>query len=155
MPGESVWDYPRPPKLEPTSRRIRIEFAGELIVSTQRAIRVLETSHPPVYYIPKADVLADVIMRSARHTFCEFKGVASYWTLRVNDRVSEDAAWSYESPSPGYESISGHLAFYIAKVDACFVDNELVQAQPSGFYGGWVTSEIIGPFKGRPGSETW
>jgi len=152
---ESVWDYPRPPRVEQTTKRIRVEFAGEVIADTHHGIRVLETSHPPVYYIPRHDIRADVLSLGSRHTFCEFKGLASYWTLRVRDKVSGDAAWSYERPSPGYEAIHGHLAFYVARVDACFVDDERVQAQPSEFYGGWVTSEIIGPFKGRPGTETW
>jgi uncharacterized protein (DUF427 family) len=118
-------------------------------------MRVLETSHPPVYYIPQADIRADLLSQGSRYTFCEFKGLASYWTLRVGDMVSVDAAWSYERPSPGYEAIRGHLAFYVGRMDACFVDDERVQAQPSEFYGGWVTSEIDGPFKGRPGSERW
>jgi uncharacterized protein (DUF427 family) len=118
-------------------------------------MRVLETSHPPVYYIPLADIRADLLIPGTRHTFCEFKGLASYWTLRVGDKVSEDVAWSYERPSSGYEAIRGHLAFYPGRVDACFVDAERVQAQPGEFYGGWVTSEIIGPIKGKPGSEAW
>lgn len=155
MSRESVWDYPRPPKVERTTKRIRVEFAGELVVDTQGGMRVLETSHPPVYYIPQADIRADLLSQGSRYTFCEFKGLASYWTLRVGDMVSADAAWSYERPSLGYEAIRGHLAFYVGRVDACFVDDERVQAQPSEFYGGWVTSEIDGPFKGRPGSERW
>ena len=155
MSTESVWDYPRPPKVEPTTKRLRVEFAGELVADTKRGIRVLETSHPPVYYIPLADTRADLLSPGSRRTFCEFKGLASYWTLRTGGRVSADAAWSYECPSSRYEAIRGHLAFYVLRVDACFVDDERVQAQPGQFYGGWVTSEIIGPFKGKPGSETW
>jgi uncharacterized protein (DUF427 family) len=152
---ESVWDYPRPPQVQLSSRRIRVQFAGELIADTQRAMRVLETSHPPAYYIPRVDVRADLLFLSSHRTFCEFKGLASYWTLRVRDKISADAAWSYERPSPGYEAIRGHLAFYVARVDECFVDDERAHAQPGNFYGGWLTSEIIGPFKGDPGSETW
>ena len=155
MSRESVWDYPRPPKVERTTKRLRVEFAGELVADTQGGMRVLETSYPPVYYIPQADIRADLLSQGSRHTFCEFKGLASYWTLRVGDMVSVDAAWSYERPSPGYEAIRGHLAFYVGRMDACFVDDERVQAQPSEFYGGWVTYEIDGPFKGRPGSESW
>ena len=155
MTKESVWDYPRPPKIEPTARQIRVEFAGELVANTRRAMRVLETSHPPVDYIPLADIRADLLLPGTRHTFCEYKGLASYWTLRVGDQVSEDAAWSYERPTSGYEDIRSHLAFYAGRVGACFVDAERVQAQPGEFYGGWVTSEIIGPFKGKPGSEAW
>jgi len=152
---ESVWDYPRPPKVEPTTKRIHVQFAEEVVADTHRALRVLETSHPPVYYIPRADIREDLLLPGSRHTFCEFKGLTSYWTLRVRDKLSVNASWSYESPSPGYEAIRGHLAFYVARVDACFVDDERVQAQPGEFYGGWVTSDIIGPFKGEPGSETW
>jgi len=155
MSQESVWNYPRPPKAEPTTKRIRVEFAGEVVADTNRAMRVLETSHPPVYYIPRADVREDLLIPSARRTFCEFKGRASYWSLRVGDELSAEAAWSYESPSPEYEAIRGHLAFYVSRVEACYVGEERVQAQPGEFYGGWVTSDIIGPFKGRPGSETW
>ena len=155
MKQESVWDYPRPPKVEPTTKRLRVEFAGELVADSCRAIRVLETSHPPVYYIPRADVRADLLTPSARRTFCEFKGMASYWSLWVGDKLSAETAWSYDSPSPRFEAIRGHLAFYAGRVDACYVDEERVQAQPGEFYGGWVTSDIIGPFKGRPGSETW
>jgi uncharacterized protein (DUF427 family) len=152
---EYVRDYPRPPKVEPITKRIRVKFAGELVADTQRGIRVLETSHPPVYYIPRADIRAELLSIGSRHTFCEFKGLASFWTLRVRDKPSAEAAWSYEDPSPGYEAIRGHLAFYVTRMDACFVDDERVQAQPGQFYGGWVTSEIIGPFKGGPGSTTW
>jgi uncharacterized protein (DUF427 family) len=132
-----------------------VEFAGELVADTLRGIRVVETSHPPVYYIPRSDIRAELLSLGSRHSFCEFKGLASYWTLRVRDKLSADAAWSYEDPSPGYEEIRGHLAFYVTRVDACYVEDERVQAQPGEFYGGWVTSEIIGPFKGGPGSTTW
>jgi uncharacterized protein (DUF427 family) len=132
-----------------------VEFAGQAVADTQRALRVLETSHPPVYYIPRADVRTDLLLPGSGQTFCEFKGLASYWTLCVRDKLSARAAWSYERPLSGYEAIRGHLAFYVARVDGCFVGDERVQAQPGEFYGGWVTSEIIGPFKGEPGSETW
>ena len=115
----------------------------------------METSPPPVYYIPRADVRADLLVPSTRRSFCEFKGTACYWSLRVGNRLSAEAAWSYESPSPGYEAIRAHLAFYAGRVDACYVEEEHVQAQPGEFYGGWVTSSIIGPFKGRPGSDAW
>ncbi len=148
MTRESVWDYPRPPRVEPATKRIRVEFAGEVVADTRRAFRVLETSHPPVYYIQRADIREDLLLPSARQTFCEFKGVASYWTLRVRDTLSAEAAWSYELPSPGYEAIRGHLAFYPSRVDACFVDHERAEPQRGQFYGGWVTSEIVGPFRG-------
>ena len=152
---ESVWGYPRPPRAEAVARRIRVQFAGEQIAETRFAIRILETSHPPVYYIPRADIRSDLLYVSPRRTFCEFKGIASYWTLRVSEKVSPDAAWSYEDPSRGYESIRDHLAFYVNRVDACFIDEERVLPQQGEFYGGWVTSEIVGPFKGGPGSRSW
>ncbi len=155
MNKESVWDYPRPPRAEPTTKRIQVQFAEEIVADTHRAIRILETSHPPVYYIPRVDVRADLLVPCTRRSFCEFKGTASYWSLRVGDQLSAEAAWSYESPSPGYDAIRAHLAFYAGRVDACYVDEERVQAQPGEFYGGWVTSDIIWPFKGRPGSQTW
>ena len=155
MNQESVWNYPRPPIAEPTTKRCRVKFAGELVADSRRAIRVLETSHPPVYYIPRADVREDLLIPSSSRTSCEFKGVASYWSLWVGGKLSAEAAWSYDSPPPSFEAIRGHLAFYAGRVDACYVDEERVQAQPGEFYGGWVTSDIIGPFKGRPGSETW
>ena len=155
MSQESVWDYPRPPKVEPATQRIRVQFAGELVADSLRAIRVLETSHPPVYYIPRADVRKDLLIPSATRTYCEFKGVASYWSLWVQNQLSPEAAWCYDSPAPRFEAIRGHFAFYAGRVQACYVDEERVQAQLGGFYGGWVTSDIIGPFKGRPGSETW
>jgi uncharacterized protein (DUF427 family) len=156
MPGqEFVWDYPRPPRVEPSGKRIRVEFNGKVIAETVRALRVLETSHPPVYYIPPEDVRLEFLTRTARRTFCEFKGGAVYWTIRVGDRVAEDAAWSYSDPAPGYEAIKGHLAIYASRVDACYVDEERVQPQPGDFYGGWITADIIGPFKGGPGPRGW
>lgn len=155
MSKESVWDYPRPPRTEPTSKRIRVYFGGELVADTSRAVRVLETSHPPVYYIPCEDVRSEFLKPSSHGSFCEFKGSASYWNLEVKGKTAEDAAWSYESPSRGYESIRGCLAFYVPKADECFVDEERVQPQPGSFYGGWVTSDIVGPFKGIPGSAGW
>jgi uncharacterized protein (DUF427 family) len=152
---ESVWDYPRPPRVEPTSKRIQVVLNGVTIADTTRALRVLETSHPPVYYIPSADIKVEYLAATARHTFCEFKGEASYWTIRLNDKVAENAAWSYQAPAPGYEAIKNHLAFYPGRVDACFVDGERVTPQEGDFYGGWITSDIVGPFKGGPGTWGW
>ncbi len=152
---ESVWDYPRPPRVEPTGKLIRVIFNGETVAETQRALRVLETSHPPVYYIPPEDVRMALLTRTARRTLCEFKGVASYWSLRVGERVAENAAWAYLDPAPGYEALKGYLAFYPGKVDACYVDGERVRPQEGDFYGGWITAEIVGPFKGGPGTEGW
>lgn len=152
---ESVWDYPRPPRVESVAKPIRVVFNGETIVDTQRALRVLETSHPPVYYIPPEDIRMEYFAMTARHTVCEFKGAASYWTIRLDRRVAENAAWSYPTPSPGYEELKNYLAFYVSKMDACYVGDEQAMAQESDFYGGWITSGIIGPFKGAPGTWGW
>ncbi len=152
---ESVWDYPRPPRVEPTSKHIRVVFNGVTLADTQRAIRILETSHPPVYYIPPDDVLMQYLNSTHYHTFCEFKGAASYWTIALNDRTAENVAWSYPTPARGYEAIKAYLAFYPGRVDACFVNDEQVQPQAGDFYGGWITKEIVGPFKGGAGTRGW
>ncbi len=148
---ESVWDYPRPPRVEPTAKRLRVVFNGQTVAETRRAHRVLETSHPPTYYIPKEDVRTEFLVPSSQRTFCEFKGMASYWTLQVGGRVSENAAWSYPEPAHGYEAVRDHFCFYASRVDACFVDDERVVPQGGDFYGGWVTSDVTGPFKGGLG----
>lgn len=142
MAVEFVWDYPRPPRVEDCTKRIRILFQDKLIADTQRARRVLETSHPPVYYIPPQDIKMQYLRSSSYKTFCEWKGTASYYTVEVSGKKAEDAAWRYEDPSPGYESIQNYVAFYPAKMDACFVDEEIVTAQPGSFYGGWITKDI-------------
>ncbi|MFP3869086.1 MAG: DUF427 domain-containing protein [Desulfobacteraceae bacterium] len=152
---ESVWDYPRPPRVELTNRRLRVIFNGETIAESHRAQRVLETSHPPVYYFPPEDVNQEFLHPSTRRSWCEFKGTAHYWTVRVGDRQAQNAVWSYPTPSPGFETLRDHLAFYPGLMDACYVDNERVQAQAGDFYGGWITSELDGPFKGGPGTENW
>ncbi len=156
QPGqESVWDYPRPPALEPVTERIRVVLAGVTIADTRRALRVLETSHPPNYYLPPDDVDPASLHPSARRSFCEFKGLAQYWTAAVGDRLEADAAWSYPVPSPGFEALADHVAFYAGPMDECWVGDELATPQPGGFYGGWVTSMVVGPFKGGPGSMGW
>jgi uncharacterized protein (DUF427 family) len=152
---ESVWDYPRPPRIESTSKPIRVILNGEVVAETDHAVRVLETSHPPVYYIPPEDVRREYLISSTRKTFCEFKGAASYWTMRVNGRTVENAAWSYQNPAPGYEAIKSFIAFYVSKMDACYVGDEQARAQEGDFYGGWITSNIIGPFKGGPNTWDW
>lgn len=152
---ESVWDYPRPPRLELFSGEIRVEFNDLTIVRTTRAWRVVETSHPPTYYIPQADIRMDVLFPESRRTFCEFKGAASYWTVRVEARESRNAAWSYDNPNQGYAAIQDHLAFYASRMDACYVNAERVAPQPGDFYGGWITANIVGPFKGGPGTTGW
>ena len=153
---ESVWDYPRPPRLEPTSSHIRITHGGILLADTTRALRILETSHPPVYYIPPSDIALQHLKPSqSRGSFCEFKGIATYWTIDLPNAKSPDAAWSYAHPSPAYAALRDHLAFYATRVDECTVDGERVQPQPGDFYGGWITSRITGPFKGPPGTLGW
>ncbi len=152
---ESVWDYPRPPRVEPVDALIRVIFNGVTIAETTRAQRVLETSHPPVYYVPRESVRTKYLLPTIRQTGCEFKGIASYWSLTVEERRSQNAAWSYEDPLPGYASIRGHLAFYANRVDECYVGDERVIPQEGSFYGGWITSNIVGPFKGGPGTQGW
>jgi uncharacterized protein (DUF427 family) len=152
---ESVWSYPRPPRVEDSRRAVRVILGGEVIAESTRAKRVLETSHPPVYYIPLEDVTPRVLTPSERTTFCEFKGGARYYTVQAGGRVEKDAAWCYPHPSPGFEVIANHVAFYPARMDECTVDGERVRPQAGGFYGGWITSEIDGPFKGEPGTSGW
>ncbi len=155
-PGqESVWDYPRPPVVVPTSEHVVIVHRGVTIADTRQALRVLETSQPPAYYLPPADVAMDHLFRTRHRTFCEWKGAASYWAVQVGDEVVYDAAWAYLQPSTPFRAITGHLAFYAQKVDECWVDGERVQANPGAFYGGWITAKVVGPFKGDPGTELW
>jgi uncharacterized protein (DUF427 family) len=149
---ESVWDYPRPPRVEPSPVRVVVKLDGEVLADTRRSLRVLERSHPPVYYIPAADVRVERLTPSARRsTWCEFKGAAKYYD--AGDRAA--VAWSYPSPRPGYEAIAGHFAFYPGRVDSATVDGEQVEAQPGDFYGGWITSAVTGPFKGGPRTTDW
>ena len=155
-PGqESVWDYPRPPRLERTSALVEVALGGVTIVSTRRAQRVLETSHPPVYYLPIAD-FAPGSLRSARgRSFCEWKGTAAYFDVVAGSTIAESAAWGYPDPAPAFTAIVDHVAVYPSAMDRCTVDGEIVTPQPGHFYGGWVTSDVVGPFKGDPGSEFW
>ena len=166
---ESVWDYPRPPRIEPTSRRIRILHAGGTLADTALsqlpALRILETSHPPVYYLPRSAVAMHLLRRSvSRGSYCEFKGVATYWNLDIPQTDAApillgDVAWSYESPAQSYAALAGYLAFYASRLASagaeCWVDEERVQPQPGDFYGGWITSDLRGPFKGAPGTLSW
>ncbi|MBI5931755.1 MAG: DUF427 domain-containing protein [Chloroflexi bacterium] len=152
---ESVWDYPRPPRLEPTSKRIKVVFNGIVVAETEHALRLLETSHPPSYYIPPEDIRMEYFSATTQRTFCEFKGSASYWTLKIGEVISENVAWSYANPSRGYEALKDYLAFYPSRVEACYVNDEKVTPQAGDFYGGWITSDIIGPFKGGPGTQGW
>ena len=154
MMRENVWDYPRPPTVEPVPQLIRIVFAGRTIVETTDAKRVLETSHPPVYYLPREAFQCDVLP-TGRTSFCEWKGRARYWSLREAGETAADCAWSYPTPTLSFAIIRDHLAVYPAAMQACFVGDEAVTPQPGGFYGGWVTSNLSGPFKGGPGTMGW
>lgn len=155
-PGqESVWDFPRPPCVENSNKHIQVVFAGVIIADTRRAMRVLETSHPPVFYIPPEDIRLDFLERTDRTSWCEWKGQASYYNINVEGRQAANAAWFYPDPQEAFSAIRDYVAFYPQKVDACYVDGEKVQPQPGGFYGGWITGDIVGPFKGGPGTMGW
>lgn len=155
-PGqESVWDYPRPPRLEQTNKHLKIVFNGEVIAETNRAFRILETSHPPVYYFPPEDVLGECLVESSKSSFCEWKGRANYYTIEVDDKSVENAAWFYPNPTQRFKKIENHIAFYPSKMDACYINDELVETQEGDFYGGWITSDIVGPFKGGAGTRCW
>ncbi|MEN9208176.1 MAG: DUF427 domain-containing protein [Gloeomargarita sp. GMQP_bins_120] len=155
LPWESVWDYPRPPRVEPVPYRIQIYTQGLCLADTQRAYRVLETSHPPVYYLPPADIQMQYLCPNRRRSFCEWKGWAHYYNLHLGERVIDDVAWAYADPMPAYRVIRHYLAFYAQKLERCLVNGEVVRPQPGGFYGGWITGNLVGPFKGEPGTEHW
>lgn len=152
---ESVWDYPRPPRLEPSRRRVRVIVEDIVVADSARALRVLETAGPPTYYVPAEDVRMDLLTPAEGTTICEWKGEAGYFHVQVGDRTARKAAWSYPDPKPEFEQIRDHVAFYPGRVDAAFLDDEPVRPQPGRYYGGWVTDDIVGPFKGEPGSESW
>ncbi len=155
-PGqESVWDYPRPPELRRVERPVKIVFAGKVLAETTRAYSVHETSHPPVYYIPLEDVDASLIERVGGSSYCEWKGSASYVDVVAPGRRAERAGWYYADPVPDFAPIKDHVAFYAGPMDACFVGDDEVTPQPGGFYGGWITPDVVGPFKGAPGSWGW
>ena len=152
---ESVWDYPRPPKLEPVGDHVRVIFNGKVLADSSKALRILETSHPPTIYIPKGDIDMTMLEESSRTTFCEWKGMGSYYHIVVSDKRVENAAWFYLNPQKAYADLKDHIAFYPSKVDECYIGDELVQAQEGDFYGGWITSKIVGPFKGGTGTFGW
>jgi uncharacterized protein (DUF427 family) len=152
---ECVWDYPRPPRLEPTPKQIRVEFAGVVMADTRSAFRVLETSHPPVYYIPPPDVAMQYLVKTPGNSYCEWKGSAGYYSVVVGDARLEKAAWFYANPAPAFQPIRDYLAFYPGPMDGCFVDGERVLSQSGDFYGGWITSDLVGPFKGGAGTRGW
>ena len=148
---ENVWDYPRPPAVEPCTRRVRVELAGVVLADSEFALRVLETSHPPAIYVPPQHVHG-LVASAARSTWCEFKGTARYLDAATGERA---IAWTYAAPAPGYEALAGYVSFYPGRVDAAWLDDELVDAQEGDFYGGWITADIAGPFKGAPGTLGW
>ncbi|MBW6463438.1 MAG: DUF427 domain-containing protein [Bacillota bacterium] len=154
-PEESVWDYPRPPRVEAFSGLIEVHHSGLVLAKSRRTYRALETSHPPVFYIPPADIEMEMLVKTAKTSMCEFKGMAIYYDLVLPEMQVESVAWSYENPRRGFEEIKDHLAFYPSKVDACYVDGEKVKPQEGDFYGGWITKNIKGPFKGGPGTWGW
>jgi uncharacterized protein (DUF427 family) len=155
-PGqESVWDYPRPPRSEKFTGHIRVVFNNLVIADTQEARRVLETSHPPVYYIPPSDILMHCLMESPLTSWCEFKGHARYNTIVVNEKEAKNAAWYYPDPASDFSALKDHIAFYPGLMDACYVNDERVRAQEGDFYGGWITGNIVGPFKGEAGTRSW
>ncbi len=155
-PGEeSVWDYPRPAIHQSTGKHVEVIFNGVKIADTRRAIRVLETSHPPVFYFPPEDVRFEFFTRTARTSYCEWKGSANYYTITVEGKSAPDAAWAYLNPVAEFRSIRGYIAVYPSLMDACLVDGERARPQPGGYYGGWITHEIKGPFKGDHGTSGW
>jgi uncharacterized protein (DUF427 family) len=155
-PGqESVWDYPRPPRVEPTSAHVQVVLNGVIVVDTRRAIRVLETSHPPAYYLPPEDARMEHFIRAPHSSYCEWKGRAGYYHIRVGEAEVRNAAWFYPEPARGFEAIRNYLAVYPQLMDACYVDGEKVRPQAGGFYGGWITNNVVGPFKGEPGTDGW
>lgn len=147
---EEVALYPRPPRLVATGRHLVVKFAGQVIAETRRGWRVLETGHPPTYYFPPSAVRLEWFVPQQRRTYCEWKGVAHYFDIVGPDRRVRDAAWAYASPTPAFADLAGCLAFYAHLMDECLVDGEQVRPQAGGFYGGWITPDLVGPFKGDP-----
>lgn len=157
-PGqESVWDYPRPPRIEADDRRIRIVCGGRTIIDTTAAVRVLETSHPPCWYMPIAELRDAALAPTGRASWCEYKGQAAYHDIVDHDGrvLAADAAWTYPQPSDGYVALADHFSVYPARVDRCLVDDQHVRSQAGGFYGGWITDDVVGPFKGEYGTVGW
>jgi uncharacterized protein (DUF427 family) len=152
---ESVWDYPRPPRVELSGELVEVELGGRVVASTTTSWRVLETSHPPTYYLPRDAFEAGALRATAGSSWCEWKGAASYLDLVAGDVVAARAGWTYERPTAGFEVIAGAVAVMAAQVDRCTVDGEAVVPQPGGFYGGWITGRVVGPFKGGPGTSGW
>jgi uncharacterized protein (DUF427 family) len=156
-PGqESVWDYPRPPAVRAIDAHVRIVHNGITLVDTRQAIQILETSQAPGYYFSRADIALEHLTQSRHTSYCEWKGQATYWAVLATTTPSvADVAWSYDNPTPAYAAITGYLAFYPQKVDECWVNDYRVVPNPGDFYGGWITPDVVGPFKGAPGTRMW
>ena len=156
MAVDNVWDYPRPPAVEPCPRHVRVELAGQVHAESHHALRVLETSHPPTIYVPLDDVREDLLVPSRQpSTRCEFKGTAHSLDALISNQRYQAIGWMYPQPSPGYDALTDHLAFYPGRIDAAWLDDERVLAQAGDFYGGWISAELTGPFKGAPGTLRW
>ncbi len=156
MAVENVWDYPRPPAVKRCPRHVRVELAGQVLAESDRALRVLERSHPPTIYLPRDDVREDLLVPSRQpSTRCESKGAARYLDALISHRRYQAVGWMYPQPSPGYDALTDHVAFYPGRIDAAWLGDERVLAQDGDFYGGWITAELVGPFKGAPGTLRW
>lgn len=153
--SRSVWDFPRPPVIEPEERPVEVYFGGLLVARSEDAVRVLETSHPPGIYLPIDDVVPGSLSPARGSTFCEYKGVARYWDVAAGGRSAPRAAWGYPEPTPGYEQLTDRVSFYPGRMDRCVLGGEDVAAQDGDFYGGWITDDVTGPFKGGPGTAGW
>ncbi|MFK8051352.1 MAG: DUF427 domain-containing protein [Woeseiaceae bacterium] len=152
---ESVWDFPRPPSIQPVQKPVRVIYDGVTIVETNRAKRICETASPPTYYIPRSDIVEGALQPIDRSSLCEWKGNASYFDVGTGKRLARGAAWCYPRPYEEFVAIAGWVAFMPAAMDACYVGDDQVRPQPGGFYGGWITPELTGPFKGEPGTGHW
>jgi uncharacterized protein (DUF427 family) len=150
-----VWDYPRPPRLEPTDDHVVVVLGGMVIIDTVQAVRVLETSHPPAYYLPVADIIDGVLRAAPGSSYCEFKGHADYFDLVSGRSHAQQAAWGYANPTSGFDALVDRISLYPARMDVVTVNGEAVRAQEGGFYGGWITDRVVGPFKGGPGTRGW
>lgn len=152
---ESAWDYPRPPALKGSTETVEVVLGGEVVARSNATYRVLETSHPPTYYLPRASFAEGVLVPTEGSSYCEWKGAAAYFDLVTPGRTAPRAAWTYPKPTTGFEALVDHIAVMPGQVDRCVVDGETVQPQAGGFYGGWITSKVVGPFKGEPGTWGW
>ena len=152
---ESVWDYPRPPAVQPSRECVELVLGGAVLARSTRTVRVLETSHPPTYYVPTADFLDGALQPAAGSSWCEWKGKAVYYDLVSADVRAQRAAWGYLQPAAGFDALLGLVAVYPGQLDRCTVDGEVVRAQAGDFYGGWITDRVAGPFKGEPGTAGW